>query len=86
MSFKYTLVCAAVPLVLSKAYADRSRMCARSSSTLAAQFSVPSDNVHMLKIIGTPEGRIFMCGKDGNVYELHYQATVSAYLHLLLYE
>jgi len=28
----------------------------------------------MLKIIGTDRGRIFMCGKDGSVYELYYQA------------
>jgi nuclear pore complex protein Nup155 len=34
---------------------------------------VASDNVHMLKIVGSPNGRVFMCGKDGCVYELHYQ-------------
>jgi hypothetical protein len=37
-------------------------------------FTVVTDNVHMLKIIGTPSGRIFMCGKDGCLYEFCYQA------------
>jgi len=36
--------------------------------------SVPSDNVNMLKIVGMKNGRIFMCGKDGSLYELEYQA------------
>lgn len=40
----------------------------------STQFQVPTDNVNMLKIVGTNNGRIFMCGKDGNVYELAYQA------------
>eukprot|EP01117_Protostelium_nocturnum_P007889 TRINITY_DN2818_c0_g1_i1.p1 TRINITY_DN2818_c0_g1~~TRINITY_DN2818_c0_g1_i1.p1 ORF type:complete len:1082 (+),score=248.95 TRINITY_DN2818_c0_g1_i1:838-4083(+) len=28
----------------------------------------------MLKIIGTKEGRVFTCGKDGNLYEMIYQS------------
>lgn len=36
--------------------------------------SVPSDEVNMLSIVGTPSGRIFMCGNDGNLYELDYQS------------
>jgi nuclear pore complex protein Nup155 len=35
--------------------------------------SVPSDEVNMLQVLGTPQGRIFMCGNDGNLYELDYQ-------------
>jgi nuclear pore complex protein Nup155 len=38
------------------------------------QLSVPSDYVSMLSMVGTEQGRIFMCGKDGNIYELAYQA------------
>ncbi len=35
--------------------------------------SVSSD-VEMTSVIGTSDGRIFMCGlQDGNLYELHYQ-------------
>jgi len=33
---------------------------------------VSSDNVAMLRVVGTPEGRIFMGGRDGLVYELEY--------------
>ena len=38
--------------------------------------SIPSDNVNMLKIVGHPNGRIFMLGEDANVYELRYQRNV----------
>lgn len=37
-------------------------------------FVVPSDGVHMIAICGTSNGRIFMCGRDGCVYELVYQS------------
>eukprot|EP00954_Amorphochlora_amoebiformis_P005165 406492-Amorphochlora_amoeboformis.AAC.1 len=43
------------------------------------QFSAATDNVHMLKVIGTPNGRIFMGGKDGNVYELVAEANASCF-------
>ncbi|EFC50324.1 nucleoporin 155 [Naegleria gruberi] len=36
-------------------------------------YIIPSDNVNMLKIVGTKNGRIFMCGKDGCLYELTYE-------------
>ncbi|KAE9408173.1 nucleoporin [Gymnopus androsaceus JB14] len=33
-----------------------------------------STEVEMTSVVGTPDGRIFMCGsQDGNLYELHYQ-------------
>ncbi|THH00942.1 hypothetical protein EW026_g1653 [Hermanssonia centrifuga] len=39
----------------------------------ATDMSVSSD-VEMTSVIGTSDGRIFMCGlQDGNLYELHYQ-------------
>ena len=38
------------------------------------QLAIPSDNVNFLSVIGTPNGRIFMAGKDGHLYELIYQA------------
>ena len=37
-------------------------------------FSLPTDNVGMLDIQGTPEGRVFLGGKDGCLYEVVYQA------------
>ncbi|KAI0209905.1 hypothetical protein LSAT2_005340 [Lamellibrachia satsuma] len=37
-------------------------------------FTVPTDNIHILSITGAENGRIFMTGKDGCLYELAYQA------------
>lgn len=37
-------------------------------------FHLPTDNVSMLSVEGTPEGRIFLGGKDGCLYEVTYQA------------
>jgi nuclear pore complex protein Nup155 len=36
--------------------------------------SVPTDEVNMLQVVGTPLGRAFMCGNDGNLYELDYSS------------
>jgi nuclear pore complex protein Nup155 len=41
---------------------------------LPVQMSVASDNVNMVRIVGTDCGRIFMGGNDGCLYELVYQA------------
>lgn len=38
-------------------------------------FRAYTDGVSMLKIAAHPNGRVFMAGKDGNMYELTY--TVS---------
>lgn len=37
-------------------------------------FSIPTDNTYIVSITGAPNGRIFMAGKDGCLYELVYQA------------
>jgi len=36
------------------------------------QFTIPSDNTHMVAMVGTDEGRILLAGKDGGIYELDY--------------
>ena len=36
-------------------------------------FHLPSDNVAIMCMEGTPEGRIFLGGKDGSLYEVIYQ-------------
>ena len=36
--------------------------------------AIPSDNVSMLTVAGTGNGRVFMGGQDGNLYELWYRA------------
>ncbi|KAF8640990.1 hypothetical protein AX17_000635 [Amanita inopinata Kibby_2008] len=43
----------------------------------ATDLSIQTD-VEMTSVVGTNDGRIFMCGsQDGNLYELHYQETES---------
>ena len=37
--------------------------------------SIASDNVNMTDIVSSDSGRIFMCGKDGNIYEFLYQVS-----------
>ena len=37
------------------------------------QFRTPSDDVLMTTITSTPEGRIFLGGNDGHLYELEYR-------------
>ncbi|PRP83643.1 nucleoporin [Planoprotostelium fungivorum] len=37
-----------------------------------SEYSVASDDVQMTKIVGTKEGRIFMGGLDGHLYEILY--------------
>jgi len=39
-------------------------------------FSVPTDGVHVINIAATQQGRIFLAGKDGCLYELAYQVCV----------
>ena len=36
-------------------------------------FSIPTDNVHFLSVAGAENGRIFLAGKDGCLYEIYYQ-------------
>lgn len=37
------------------------------------KFSVPTDNVNLLKVVGSSKGRVFMTGRDGSLNELLYQ-------------
>ena len=38
-------------------------------------YSIPTDSTFITTIAGTANGRIFMAGKDGALYELIYQVT-----------
>jgi nuclear pore complex protein Nup155 len=40
-------------------------------------FSVPTDNVRMLSVCGTSDGRIFFGGEDGCLYEMTYEGPAS---------
>ncbi|KAF8078700.1 nucleoporin [Lyophyllum atratum] len=49
----------------------------RDLKLYATDLKVNTD-VEMISVIGTPDGRIFMCGaQDGCLYELHYQENES---------
>ena len=38
-------------------------------------YSIPTDSTFITTIAGSSNGRIFMAGKDGALYELIYQAS-----------
>lgn len=38
-------------------------------------YSLPTDNTYILAITSTDNGRIFLAGKDGCLYEVAYQVT-----------
>lgn len=47
-------------------------------------YSIPTDSTFITTISSTSNGRIFMAGKDGALYELIYQVTFSFLLYLVL--
>lgn len=53
-------------------------------SLIPTNISVATDNVLMLKISSTPEGRIFMAGADGSLHEFVYQGEQQRWMMGLL--
>lgn len=53
---------------------------------IPTSYIVSSDNVSMLKVIGSQAGRIFMNGDDGNFYELDYDNIESSWSSVLGFE
>lgn len=50
----------------------------RELTIFETDITVPTANQEMLSVVGTPEGRIMMCGaNDGAIFELEYQAKES---------
>ncbi|CAN8073688.1 unnamed protein product [Agarophyton chilense] len=49
-------------------------------SLLPTHISISTDNVMMLKIVATPEGRIFMAGADGALHEFVYDSRPNSSL------
>lgn len=45
-------------------------------SLFFTDLAIPSDGVQMSQITGTDDGRIFMVGDDGRVYELEYHVSI----------
>jgi hypothetical protein len=48
-----------------------------SVKIIPTAYTLPSDNITMIKIVGSELGRIFMIGNDRNLYELEYTITES---------
>lgn len=46
-------------------------------------FSIPTDGVYITNIVGADNGRIFMAGKDGCLYELIYQVCIMLFIVFL---
>lgn len=44
---------------------------------IPTSFVVPTDGIHMLSIAGTKDGRIFLGGEDGSLYEMSYEGRIS---------
>lgn len=42
-------------------------------------YSLPTDNTYLLTITSTDNGRIFLAGKDGCLYEVAYQVSFNIY-------
>lgn len=40
-------------------------------------YSLPTDNTYLLTITSTDNGRIFLAGKDGCLYEVAYQVSLA---------
>ena len=43
---------------------------------IRTKFIIPSDWIAFLSIASTPDGRIFLGGQDGNLYELDYDLMI----------
>ncbi|KAF9481024.1 nucleoporin [Pholiota conissans] len=67
-------------LLLGLAIANQTGMDGRLRKDIklyATDLTISTD-IEMTSVIGTADGRIFMCGhQDGNLYEMHYQASES---------
>lgn len=74
---KYVLVLAtAVEVVLLAISWDAQ---GNNLKLIPTAYTVPTDNVIMVKVVGSQLGRVFMAGNNGNMYELDYQSTESSW-------
>lgn len=48
-------------------------------SVIQTKFVIPSDWISFLSVVSTSDGRIFLGGQDGNLYELDYDLLVKAH-------
>ena len=78
---KYVLVLASpVEIVLLAVTCDSQ---GNNFKLVPTAYKLASDNVAMVKVVGSQSGRIFMAGNDGNVYELDYSNSESVWSGLV---
>ena len=53
---------------------DRANGGTRSLRLIPTRFSIPTDSIPMLSVCGTDDGRIFLGGHDGCLYEMAYDS------------
>lgn len=80
-SVKYILVIATPIEVVILALAFDEYM--QNLKLIPTSYVIPSDDVAMIKVIGCQNGRIFMGGDNGNVYELAYDNVDNSWASLL---
>lgn len=66
------LLCAVVISPEGEISIGQSKLCTFCFLTTSAHYNVSTDNVNMHKVLGTKNGRIFLCGSDGCLYEVDY--------------
>jgi nuclear pore complex protein Nup155 len=73
----YLLVVATPVEIMLVAVAYSKENGVQSLNLYRTDIIISSDNVSMTSIVGTENGRIFMCGNNGKLYELQYQVKRS---------
>ncbi len=81
-SVKYLLVLATpVEIIILALCGDEQ---SKQIKIITTTYNLPSDNVTMLKIVGSQSGRVFMVGNDHNLYELEYSNADSTWAGSIL--
>ena len=52
-------------------------LCSGKLSIVPTRYTIPTDDIPIVSICGISDGRIFMGGYDGSLYEFDYQSLVS---------
>ena len=68
------VICTTVEIIVLAMKFDQNNVYSRVQ-LYPTEYTIASDNVQMLQVIGTPNGRIFLGGNDSHVYELVYSSS-----------
>ncbi|RYG97148.1 hypothetical protein EON65_53300, partial [archaeon] len=82
-SVQYVLVLATPTNVTVLALCNTGTAQAPLLKLVPTAYTLSSDNVTMVKIVGSQVGRIFMAGSDSNIYELDYSYSENPWASLV---